>query len=155
MKTKELIAELQRIDPDGEGEVCVDNRDIYYVAREPAYWDGRLQRLVIDETKKPYWCIAGGKFVSRGDKISIQALSLFDLATDDPDTPVEFDEGSKCYEEMIENCRHIGRAIQNEQAIPGSSWHVDLAEMVLEHGLGRVVKALDLIAGEHYRRLTT
>ena len=154
MKTKDLIAELQRIDPTGEGEVCVDNRDIYSVSREPAYWDGRLQRLILDESKKPYWHIAGARFVSEGDKVRINCPSVWELIVDDPDLPVEFGQGTNGYPEMVERCREIGRALDRGE-LPKDDWHSELADMVSEHGLGRVVKMLDQIAGEQYRRMTS
>lgn len=87
MKTKELIAELLKADPTGEGEVCVGNCDIYYVEKLPAYYDGCLQRLIRDSEKKG-WNIVAAKYTAEGYKISIRPLSIGDAIFDDKDLPV-------------------------------------------------------------------
>ena len=60
MKTKELIKELQELDPTGETEVVCGCGDIYFVEELPAYYDGRLGVLIKDESKKPYYHVKGG-----------------------------------------------------------------------------------------------
>lgn len=77
MKTKKLIELLQQEDPSGEEEVCVGNVDIFFVANEPAYWDGSLQVLIRDESN-PYYNVEACKFVREGRKISINVLSIED-----------------------------------------------------------------------------
>ncbi len=52
MKTKELIRQLQREDPSGELECCVDNSDIFFVEHLPAYYDGCLEVLVRDKSSE-------------------------------------------------------------------------------------------------------
>ncbi len=47
MKTSDFIKLLKQIDPDGEGEVCVDNMSVYDVSVVPSYWDGILQKVYI------------------------------------------------------------------------------------------------------------
>ena len=71
MTTAELIALLREADPDGTTPVCVANADVYFVQRLPAYYDGRLQQLVHDESKQPNWTIVGAKILSAGEKVDI------------------------------------------------------------------------------------
>jgi hypothetical protein len=90
MKTKDLIKELQEADPSGELECCVNNIDIFTVATEPAYYDGRLQLLIRDPAKKPYYDIVGGKYVSSGYKVVISPMSITDVLWDDPDAEIDY-----------------------------------------------------------------
>lgn len=89
MKTKELIAALQAADPSGEIEVCVDNKDIYFAEVVEAYWDGRLQRIVIDESKKPYYSVVGAKVLASGNKLRLHTMGVEDVLDNDPDAPVD------------------------------------------------------------------
>ena len=84
MKTKELIAELQKIDPTGENEVCVENKDIHFVEAMEAYCDGRLQRLIRDPDEN-YYNVIGGKVIAQGSKIKINTkrFLLLDIARKD------------------------------------------------------------------------
>ena len=47
MKTKDLIKRLHECDPSGELDVCVDNEDINSVHAMEAYYDGKLQVLLL------------------------------------------------------------------------------------------------------------
>jgi hypothetical protein len=68
----------------------VGNVDIYFVSRDPAYYDGRLQQLVHDESKRgKQWSIVGAKIISAGSKISLHAMSICDVLVDMPDLPIE------------------------------------------------------------------
>jgi hypothetical protein len=95
MKGKELIKQLQEIDPTGEIEVCVGNVDIWTVHAEPAYWDGKLQLLVRDEKKAPYYDIVGGKYVVSGSKITLTTMSITDVLWGDPDAVIDYSELDK------------------------------------------------------------
>ena len=90
MKTKDLIAELQEADPSGELEVCVENIDIFTVTTEPAYWDGRLQLLMRDPAKKPYFDVVGGRYVSSGHKVVISPMSITDVLWDNPEAEIDY-----------------------------------------------------------------
>lgn len=90
MKTKELVRQLQKEDPSGELEVCVDNIDILHVSREPAYYDGCQEILIRDVNTKCY-DIVGVKITSKGTKIKIHPLSIEDAIFEDPGLPVEID----------------------------------------------------------------
>lgn len=90
MTTKELIAKLQELDPDGDTHVCVDNVDIYSVACVEAYWDGTQQIIIHDEAAKPYYSATGVKFNDKGLKIVIQTLSWQDVLLDVPDAKFEY-----------------------------------------------------------------
>jgi len=89
MKSKLVIQMLQELDPTGECEVCVGNIDIFDIVIEPAYWDGCYQRLVRDETKECY-NIIGGEYISEGNKICIDGMSIKSALWNDPELPVKF-----------------------------------------------------------------
>jgi hypothetical protein len=110
MKTKELIKRLQEADPSGELECCVGNIDIYFVTQEPAYYDGALQVLLHDETKRDLmWSIVGAKLTRHGSKVQIHALSIedamFDTVVNGKDFPVtvEGDSVDGHYQKMVKS----------------------------------------------------
>jgi hypothetical protein len=122
MKTKELIKRLQEADPSGEIEVCVENEDIHFIERAPAYWDGRLQVLVRDSNKEGY-DVVGAKITSRGEKLKIRTLSIDDAILNNPDLPVEIDVHNE------EKRRHYKEEVKR--------WRletIDILEQVLNHG---------------------
>jgi hypothetical protein len=80
MKTKELIELLQRADPDGNIDVTIGNAPISYVDRLPAYYDGRLQRILYDTDNVPIV----GILCSGGDKLVIHYRSISDCLSDNP-----------------------------------------------------------------------
>lgn len=88
MKTKDLIAALQKEDPTGELECCVGNIDIHFVSQEPAYYDGSLQVLERDMTNQ-YYNIIGAKFVRSGSKVQIHTLSIEEAILEHPDMLVD------------------------------------------------------------------
>lgn len=92
MKSRELIRWLQEEDPSGETEVSVGNHDIYSLHTEPAYWDGRLQLLTRDDSKKPYYDVVGAKYTASGSKIVITAMGVADAIWNDADLPVDYSE---------------------------------------------------------------
>jgi hypothetical protein len=109
MKVKELIRQLQEADPTGEIEACVDNIDIHFVSREPAYYDGCLQVLKRDPAVK-YYNIVGAELKALGDKVQIHVLSIADVFLDHPDAEVTFD--SECAESrtyLVEEWRQKAR----------------------------------------------
>jgi len=81
MKTKELIALLKKLDPEGNIEVTVGNTPIYTVDKEPAYYDGCRWELIQDSSKDPYYNIEGIKVTDKGCKISISPMELYDVLT--------------------------------------------------------------------------
>lgn len=106
MKTKELIALLQKEDPSGELECCVDNSPIMFISRLPAYYDGILRKLILDENDS----VSGIKFISSGFKIKLQLYDYDDLIADDPDAVIDFSECSHPthYKEIID--KHIAES---------------------------------------------
>ena len=114
MKTKELIRLLQEEDPTGETEVSVGNHDIFELHTEPAYWDGKLQLLIRDPAKAPYYDIVGGKYVTKGCKIVINAMSISDVLWQDPDATVDYSElgqSADRYRESDEKTRQASRDV--------------------------------------------
>lgn len=69
MKTKELIEELQKIDPSGELDVVGDGQPIYFVEKQSAY-DYPIKKLFEKDNK-----VVGYKITKLGEKINIY---LFD-----------------------------------------------------------------------------
>lgn len=95
MKSKELIKQLQEIDPTGEEEVCVDNVDIFTLTSKPAYWDGRLQLLIRDPKLVDCYDVIGAKYVVGGSKIVISPMSVTDVLWDDPEAFIDYSELEK------------------------------------------------------------
>jgi hypothetical protein len=94
MKSKELIKQLQKLDPEGNCEVFGDG-DIYFCDRLPWYYDGKPGILIRDESKKPYYHVAGMRQIKPedGDKIYIYTMTLDDVVCDGhPDDIFEGDE---------------------------------------------------------------
>lgn len=121
MKSSKLIQLLQEIDPTGEVEVCVSNADIYTVQAMPASWDGCLETLIIDESKKPYFCISGIKFHSEGEKIHLRVYEADEFFYAHPDGTADFSEldkhypaGATRYRENVKSWREKGQADKDE-----------------------------------------
>jgi hypothetical protein len=90
MKTKELIRRLQEADPTGEVECCVGNLDIYDIYQIGAYYDGALQVLIHDESKRDKsWSVIGAKMKGNGTKVQINTLSIEDVIYDTVETEAD------------------------------------------------------------------
>lgn len=109
MKSKDIIAKLQELDPSGEIEVFVDNMDIFYLNRDLSYWDGRPTLLLRDESKKPYYDIVGFNrtgMIPQGLKINIKVLSPFDILLNDPEAVAQYNgEPDLTYEKFRQAVR--------------------------------------------------
>lgn len=91
MKVKELIQQLQELDPSGETEVSCGNHDIWTVEMLPAYYDGRLQLLIRDPEKTgECFDIIGAKYVSKGQKIKLTSMGVTDVLWDNPDAEIDY-----------------------------------------------------------------
>lgn len=123
MKVKELIRLLQEEDPTGETEVCVDNIDIFSVHTEPAYWDGKLQLLIRDDSKKPYYDVVGAKYVTKGCKIVLHPMSVSDVLWDNPDAEVDYSElhpsSVASYKEQDDKTRQRSRDVELKVEMDG------------------------------------
>jgi len=75
MKVKDLIKQLQELDPTGEIEVCVGNNDIIDISLFPAYYDGYLQVLKKSYSKECY-NIIGLEFRANGQKLFYKTMML-------------------------------------------------------------------------------
>jgi hypothetical protein len=113
MKSKELIKQLQELDPTGEIEVGCGNHDIWYAERMPAYYDGRFQ-LLLRDPKLTGKCfdIIGARYVSRGDKIKLVSMGVADVLWDNPDAVVEYPFGEECYRKTDEATRQASRDVE-------------------------------------------
>lgn len=107
MNTRELIAALQAADPTGDVPVCVANADLYFVERLPAYYDGSLEQLVHDETKRgKAWSIVGARLVRAGEKVRLRQMPVEDLLYEHPELPVEGGNPA-----VVERWRQQGRKL--------------------------------------------
>ncbi|MBI2668855.1 hypothetical protein HYX14_03355 [Candidatus Woesearchaeota archaeon] len=91
MNTKELIRLLQEADPAGETEVSVGNTPIFFVERQPAYYDGPQEVLIRDPEAKHYNVICA-KYRQNGDKVVIELHSIEDYLSEYPDGSVDYSE---------------------------------------------------------------
>ena len=92
MTTAELIEALKKADPEGTTQVVVGNRPIYTVGNEPAYYDGCMQILVQDESRKPYFNIVGMKVTRAGRKVRLRLYDIEDWILDYPDGDVDLSD---------------------------------------------------------------
>jgi hypothetical protein len=143
MKTKQVIALLQKADPEGELEVCCGNVDISYIGRDPAYWDGTLQVLVRNEKGR----VIGGKYKREGHKVQIHLLPFSTLLWDNEKAVMDYselDEGrQKEYKENHENIRKAAMACDHELEFEHFSKHIKERALKLmddEGDLDNVIK---------------
>lgn len=118
MKTKELIRELQQIDPSGNQEVVIGTEAIHFVQKVPAYYDGCYTTLIRD-SELGHIIVAGIKSV--GDKIDIKSMHWKDVLCDNPDAKIEADFSSfsdatqrKEMEQEIEDYRDEMRVLHKK-----------------------------------------
>lgn len=106
MKTKELIAALQEHDPKGEEEVCIGNKSVWFVSREPGYYDGCLQKLIRNPNKKGY-NIEGVEIISKLDKIRLHSIDIKSIFLDHPEAIIKYDSeySEKHYKAYVEKIR--------------------------------------------------
>jgi len=76
MTTKELIEQLQKLDPSGSLEVTIGKSPIKDVEVYPCYYDGAQVSILRDEQKK----IIGWKWNRSGSHIMIRNIDIDDLA---------------------------------------------------------------------------
>lgn len=88
MKSKELIRQIQELDPSGETEVCVDNADILHIIHLPAYYDGRLQVIEADE----HYENIKARYVSKGYKIVLSPRTITEMITDFDNVEVDYSQ---------------------------------------------------------------
>jgi hypothetical protein len=84
VKTKELIAALQKEDPSGELEVVAGSTPIYFVECQPAYYDGYLEMLIRDPNRSHEYNIIGYKVTSKGDKVKLHLMDVIECIANDP-----------------------------------------------------------------------
>lgn len=101
MKAKELIKQLNAIDPTGEIEVFSDGGDIHYADALPWFYDGKPGILIKDEARTGYNVIGIRQInVKDGNKVYLKSLSLEDLAYENYDSDKEFIvEGDDAFKE--------------------------------------------------------
>lgn len=115
MKTKKLIELLQKEDPTGDSEVCVNNSDIFCLEGKPAYWDGCLE-ILHRNWDCEYYNVTGATVTSEGSKIDIRAMSIEDAVFGDTEMPVTFatDYAKQHYADFVAKCRQESRDCKRE-----------------------------------------
>lgn len=83
MKVKELIALLQKQDP--ENRVTVNGEILWDVGADPGYWDGPFAYVERNAEERPTKFVAS----SEGTKVKIQSFSLEDAVMMYPELPVD------------------------------------------------------------------
>lgn len=110
MKTKELIAQLKRLDPDGESEVTVEGDAILFADLIPGYYDGPYDVLLKD--KQGY--VTGLKVTAKGMELRIRTQTWEDVLWDNPDAILVVDDsvvhGKEEYAKRMEAKREEIRA---------------------------------------------
>ena len=76
MKTKELIKQLQELDPEGDTDVIIDGAPVWTVEDLPAYYDGLKPELI--QLGHRYFDVIGYRYTGKGRKISLRSCCLSD-----------------------------------------------------------------------------
>lgn len=111
MKTKDLIAELQKCDPEGDSECVVGGVSVLGAGKEPGFWDGPYEVLEHDGGR-----ITNASFTRSGWKVVIWTRSIEDALFDNPRLPVscDFDGPRKtAFLNWVEEQRREAHAIRN------------------------------------------
>jgi len=95
MTTNELIDALRSADQSGKLQVVVGNVPIYTVDRLPAYYDGRMQELIQDHSRDPYYNIVGFRVKRSGQKINLCTIDFETVLWDNPDAEVDLSDLSE------------------------------------------------------------
>jgi hypothetical protein len=111
MKTKELVRLLQKADPTGEVDCCVDGIDIFSVQRLPAFQDGPKEVLHREADRKPNFDVVRGTISRRGEKVLIKTLSLRSALVKDPDLHIEVLDCDERTEHQIQKWRDEARRL--------------------------------------------
>lgn len=98
MKTKELIAQLQKEDPSGELEVYTFEGPILHIQRQPGFWNGGETQLIRDESGS----VLGVREHSPQDqKVMIKSWSLNDILEEYNDKKLKI-EGNERFQKKVE-----------------------------------------------------
>lgn len=107
MKTKELIAQLQKEDPSGELEVYTFEGPILYVQRQPGGWNGEETQLIRDKNGS---ILGVREHPSQDQKVMIKSWSLNDILEEYNDKKLKI-EGNERFQKKVEK---IISEIKNE-----------------------------------------
>ncbi len=115
MKTKDIIEQLQELDPSGELDVSVGLADISDISILPSYYDGYQQILI--RHPEGYFP-KGGRYNVDKDKIVIDSLSFKEAIYSDPEFSIDYsglsEDRVKRYEESHEKEREDSYKITSE-----------------------------------------
>lgn len=129
MKVKELIRQLQELDPTGEIEVNGWAGDIHFADRTPYYYDGYVYTLIKDQDG----CVKGMEIGSptNQDKIILHELDIEDVLLDDPELPIIIHidgQARERYEQKVDKARQAMRQIKEEvdRELKDAKWKEDM-----------------------------
>jgi hypothetical protein len=133
MKTKDLIKKLQEEDPTGEEHVVVDNLDISFISKEPAYYDGAAQMIIRDEKRHAI----SGKYLRNGHKIQIHTIDFNTLLWDHKDFTMDYSEldpeRQKSYRENHDKVRDAAKNFDYQMAVKDfEDWFVEKASKLVD-----------------------
>jgi len=121
MTIKELIDELKKCAEKYGPDITVcanDNQEIWFWTKEPAYWNGCLHKVHIDESVKNFRNVKRVEITSEGEKLVLHSFSTDSAILDEADFPVVFnisnEDKKKEWEERIEEWRKETRRIDKE-----------------------------------------
>lgn len=114
MKSKELIAQLLKIDPSGEIEVIGTHGDILATAKLPWYYDGTVNILLRDKNHTESCDVIGLKQLREGQKIILYEMSMEDVMTDHYDDADFVVDGDEKFTENINTFREIFAGMNEE-----------------------------------------
>jgi len=122
MNGNQLKALIDKLDPTGEIEIAIGNQDIYFGEVQPAYWDGRLERLIIDESKRgKCYSVIGAKVIGSGQKLTLHTMGVSDVLMGDADAHIDLSNLEKnmpssynTWKQQVEDWRKSFKAIEEQ-----------------------------------------
>ena len=145
MKTKELIEELRRLDPNGDTDVVLHkSMPIHYVERLPGYYDGCYEQLIEDPAQKPYYAVLGTKIKVKDDKICLIGLSYEDVVFNEDDDSMnkpilDLTEVQECYESKLQKYKNWDKKLKEEKNQMKSEVRKSFRETQIKQLLGCMI----------------
>ena len=103
MTTNELIEALKAQDPTGNCQVVIGGDPIYFVEKNPGWYDGWYGQLVQSVSK--YYNVIGYEITNEGEKLILHTLSLEDVLANNPELPVHVKDNNSRYIEKVNRTR--------------------------------------------------
>lgn len=105
MRTSELIALLQKVDPSGDTEVVIDGESIMAVDMLPAYYDGPYQMIHRNQNGR----IESASIVREGFKVELKCMTIEDAMWTNEDlvvnAPTELDSVVQSWRDNVKDAK--------------------------------------------------